>query len=114
MNTSPQVARKTGSPIPVQVAKATKGTIKQLIAAEGLIKQSSEIDIRAKSDSKISSVKVQLGDVVSKGQVLVIVEAMKMEHRLLAPRDGVMADVSVVAGDQIEARAVVAKLEPDA
>lgn len=70
INTSPQVARKTGSPIPVQTAATTLGAIKQFIAAEGLIKQSSEIDIRAKSDSKISSVKVQLGDVVSKGQVL--------------------------------------------
>ena len=42
---------------------------------------------------------VEVGDVVSGGQNLVIVEAMKMEHVLRAAADGVVAEVLVHAGD---------------
>jgi 3-methylcrotonyl-CoA carboxylase alpha subunit len=41
------------------------------------------------------------GMAVTKGQPLVILEAMKMEHTLTAPRDGVIADVFVAAGEQV-------------
>ena len=72
VNTSPKMARKAGAPIPVKVATADHGAVRQLIAAEGLIKESSEIDIRALSDNEILTVNAQLGDVVSKGQLLIL------------------------------------------
>jgi biotin carboxyl carrier protein len=39
---------------------------------------------------------------VSSGQVLVVIEAMKMEHQVVAPVDGVVTGVTVHAGDKVE------------
>jgi 3-methylcrotonyl-CoA carboxylase alpha subunit len=44
---------------------------------------------------------VSAGESVVKGQRLAIIEAMKMEHALVAPRDGRVAEVAVVAGSQV-------------
>ena len=45
-------------------------------------------------------VNVKPGDAVEKGQTLLILEAMKMEHQIAAPRDGIVAEVRVAVGDQ--------------
>ena len=45
---------------------------------------------------------VAAGASVSKGDLLLIMEAMKMEHRITAPRDGVVASVHVAVGDQVD------------
>ena len=50
----------------------------------------------------ILSPKVSAGDKVCKGDLLVVLEAMKMEHRITAPRDGTIAEVHVISGDQVE------------
>jgi propionyl-CoA carboxylase alpha chain len=42
-----------------------------------------------------------VGDVVEEGQLLVLLEAMKMEHRIVAPFDGVVSELRVSAGDQV-------------
>ena len=48
------------------------------------------------------------GDAVSTGQVLVVIEAMKMEHTIVCPHDGIVAEVRVEVGDQVETGAVLA------
>ncbi len=45
---------------------------------------------------------VMPGDTVSKGELLLLLEAMKMEHRITALRDGEVSDVHVAVGDQVE------------
>ena len=42
------------------------------------------------------------GDEVAAGQPLVVVEAMKMEHQIVAPLDGTVAEVHVAPGDQVD------------
>jgi len=49
---------------------------------------------------------------VVKGQTLLTLEAMKMEHALAAPFDGVVAELSATAGGQVSEGVVLAKLEP--
>ena len=49
---------------------------------------------------------------MAKGEVLVVLEAMKMEHALTAPRDGVVAEVLVAAGAQVTDGALLLALEP--
>ena len=60
---------------------------------------------------KIVSVSVKAGDTVTKGQTLLVLEAMKMEHALTAPFDGVVAELTAVAGGQVSEGVVLAKLE---
>ncbi|WP_419317334.1 acetyl/propionyl/methylcrotonyl-CoA carboxylase subunit alpha [Caulobacter sp. ErkDOM-E] len=61
---------------------------------------------------KIVSVAVEAGQSVVKGQTLLTLEAMKMEHALAAPFDGVVAELSAVAGGQVSEGVVLARLEP--
>jgi propionyl-CoA carboxylase alpha chain/3-methylcrotonyl-CoA carboxylase alpha subunit len=61
---------------------------------------------------KIVSVAVEAGQAVVKGQTLLTLEAMKMEHALAAPFDGVVAELSAVTGGQVSEGVVLAKLEP--
>jgi propionyl-CoA carboxylase alpha chain len=65
---------------------------------------------RAPMPGKILAVRVAVGDTVSKGQVLVILEAMKMEHEVLAPNDGTIESIAVEVGQQVEAGTVLAVL----
>lgn len=53
----------------------------------------------------VVGVKVAAGDKVTKGQHLVIIEAMKMENEIAAPRDGVVAKVLVSKGASVESGA---------
>jgi acetyl/propionyl-CoA carboxylase alpha subunit len=52
------------------------------------------------------------GDAVEAGDVLVVLEAMKMEHELTAPAAGTVADLRVAEGDQVEAGTALAVIEP--
>jgi 3-methylcrotonyl-CoA carboxylase alpha subunit len=51
---------------------------------------------------QVISVAVSPGDRVAAGQVLLVVEAMKMEHTITAPRAGVVAALCCAAGDRVE------------
>jgi propionyl-CoA carboxylase alpha chain len=56
----------------------------------------------------------QVGDTVSAGQPLVWLEAMKMEHTITAPTDGVLTELDVAPGQQVEVGAVLARVEAGA
>jgi 3-methylcrotonyl-CoA carboxylase alpha subunit len=60
---------------------------------------------------KIIAVEVRQGDQVDKGQKLVTLEAMKMEHSLTAPFDGVVAELCAVTGGQVSEGALLARIE---
>jgi propionyl-CoA carboxylase alpha chain len=61
----------------------------------------------------VVSVAVAEGDRVAVGDLLAVVEAMKMEHRIACDVDGVVASVRVEAGTQVEADDVLVLVEPD-
>lgn len=52
-----------------------------------------------------------VGDTVTAGQPLIWLEAMKMEHTITAPEDGVLAELTVAAGQQVEVGAVLARVQ---
>ena len=52
---------------------------------------------------KVTRLQVEAGQTVEGGTVLVILEAMKMEHPVTAPHDGVVERVAVAEGDQVDA-----------
>jgi geranyl-CoA carboxylase alpha subunit len=59
----------------------------------------------------VSKVTVVSGEAVAKGQTLVVLEAMKMLHEIVAPAAGVVANVLVSAGQQVGLRAVLVEIE---
>ena len=60
---------------------------------------------------KVIRVNVAAGDQISEGQVLVVLEAMKMEHSLRAPHSGLVTAVLAAPGEQVEAGAVLVVVE---
>ena len=69
--------------------------------------------IEAPMPGAVRAVLVNPGDTVVEGQKLSVLEAMKMEHGLLAARDGVVAAVLVAEGDQVEAGTALVQLEEE-
>jgi propionyl-CoA carboxylase alpha chain len=57
--------------------------------------------LRAPMPGVVLTTSVRVGDAVVKGQLLLILEAMKMEHRITAPRDGTVEVLHVALGDQV-------------
>jgi propionyl-CoA carboxylase alpha chain len=53
------------------------------------------------------------GERVRSGQPVVVLEAMKMEHQIVAPADGLVAEVRVAIGDQVQAGDVLAIVDGD-
>jgi acetyl-CoA/propionyl-CoA carboxylase, biotin carboxylase, biotin carboxyl carrier protein len=68
--------------------------------------------VRSPMPGTVVSVPVSNGDPVTAGQVLVAVEAMKMEHQLLAPLDGTV-HLSIRPGDLVKADQVLATIHPN-
>ena len=69
--------------------------------------------ILAPMPGQVTRVLVNANAKVMEGDVLAVLEAMKMEHRLLAARDGVVAEVLVRVGDQVDAGAELVRLEEE-
>jgi 3-methylcrotonyl-CoA carboxylase alpha subunit len=57
-------------------------------------------------------VEVAAGDAVTKGQRVVVIEAMKMEQALIAPFDGIVAELGPAAGAQVSEGTLLARIEP--
>ncbi len=76
-------------------------------AGEGLVDLGR---LTAPMPGKVVSFSVKAGDKVSKGQALAVMEAMKMEHTIAAPTDGVVTEVLYAPGDQVSEGAELLKL----
>ena len=90
------------APVAKQAAPAPKAAAPA--GAQGSVK------VNAPMQGKILSVKGAAGQAVKKGDVILILEAMKMENEIVAPQDGTIASINVNEGDKVEAGAVVATL----
>jgi len=69
--------------------------------------------ILAPMPGKVTSVEVSQGEKVAKGQRLLTLEAMKMEHGLVAPFDGVVAELNAKAGAQVQVDALLVRVEAE-
>lgn len=67
--------------------------------------------LTAPMPGKLIAFLAQAGDTVTKGQPLAVMEAMKMEHTISAPRDGTVAELLFAVGDQVGDGAELLKLE---
>ena len=69
--------------------------------------------VMAPMPGAVKTVSAKVGQSVTVGDALLVMEAMKMEHTLSAPRDGVVAEIPFVEGDQVEDGAVMIVLESE-
>jgi len=70
-----------------------------------------EGSLLAPMPAAVTQVAVEAGQAVQKGDVIVVLEAMKMQHTITAPADGVVAELDVSVGQQVESGAVLAVIE---
>ena len=66
----------------------------------------------AQTPGKVIDLRVKVGDRVSAGETVLLLEAMKMEHPVRAPEDGVVTEVLVAPGEQVEAGTLLLVVEP--
>jgi biotin carboxyl carrier protein len=71
-------------------------------ALAGKVVQHADFHLKAPMPGMVVSIPVQEGQVVRKGDVLVILESMKMQNELRSPRDGKVVRVRVETGDRVE------------
>ena len=70
--------------------------------------------LTAPMPGKLVSFAVKAGDTVTKGQALAVMEAMKMEHTIAAPADGVVQELLYAPGDQVAEGAELIRIEANA
>lgn len=68
------------------------------------------VTVSAPMPGKILAVKASAGQAVKRGDVIMVLEAMKMENDIVAPEDGTIAGINVAVGDSVEAGATLATL----
>ena len=71
-------------------------------------------ELRAPFNGKLVAVAARAGDHVTRGQSLLTIESMKIEHQIGAPRDGVLASVAVAPGQQVSTGQVLLSFETEA
>ncbi len=68
------------------------------------------VSVVAPMPGKVLSIKASVGQSVAKGDVVLVLEAMKMENEIVAPEDGTIASIDVAEGASVEAGATLATL----
>lgn len=104
--TQAPVAAPVATPVAAPVAQAP---VAAPVAAPAASSQGSVV-MNAPMPGKIIAIKASVGQAVKRGDVVLILEAMKMENEVVAPNDGTIASINVGSGDSIEAGDVLATL----
>ena len=91
-----------GAAAPVAAAPAAAAPV-AAVPAGGVV-------IACPMPGTIIDIKVNAGDAVAEGQVLVVFEAMKMENEIVAPCAGTVASINVSKGDSVDSGSVLMSL----
>ena len=93
--------------VPVNPPKTSEGTPKPVQPAA----TAGGLQVKAPMPGKILEMKASVGQPVKRGDVLMILEAMKMENEIMAPRDGVVAGTHVNKGDSVDSGTPLVSLQ---
>ena len=107
-------AAESGSEAVDSLLIAEGGQVWQLMpwrAAGGTVGAAGDGAILAPMPGRVIAVDVAAGDTVTKGQKLLTLEAMKMEHGLTAPFDGTVAELNAAVGGQVQVDALLVRIE---
>ena len=99
------VEENVGGAVAAPVRKAAPVAPKAAVAAPAA-GVAGGIKVTAGAAGKVFKIEANVGQKVSKGDAVVIIEAMKMEIPVVAPEDGTVASIDVAVGDAVEAGGV--------
>lgn len=106
--TSAPVAAPVAAPAPAAApVAAPKAAVP---AAPKAPAKAGSVTIKAPMPGTILKINVKVGDAVKKGDVVCVLEAMKMENEIFAPADGTVASVNVAQGASVNSDEVVVTL----
>lgn len=103
-STGAAAAPKAAPAAPKAAPKAAPAAAPKAAAAAGSVR------IEAGAAGKVFKIEASVGQAVKTGDPVVVVEAMKMEIPVVAPKDGTVASIDVAVGDPVEAGALLATL----
>lgn len=101
---APAAPKSSAAPVKEPAAAPAAAPAAPKAASAGSVK------ITAPMPGKILDVKVSVGQAVKRGDVIMILEAMKMENEIVAPQDGTVASVQAASGSAVEAGDTLASL----
>ena len=99
-----EIEEMTGAPAAAPVAAAPAAAPAPAASGAGE-------SITSPMPGNILAVNVAVGDMVKKGQVLMVLEAMKMENEIMAPHDGKVTAVAVTKGAAVESGALLCTIQ---
>ena len=105
---APVAASAPAPAAPAPAAPAPAAAAPAPAASQGA---AGNIKVNAPMPGKILAVKASVGQAVKRGDVLFVLEAMKMENEIVAPDDGTVASVNVSGGDMVESNSLLATLK---
>ncbi len=98
------------APIAAPAAAAAPAPAAAPKAAPAATGKAGSVAIKAPMPGTILKINVKIGDAVKKGDVVCVLEAMKMENEICAPEDGVVASVEVAQGASVATDAMLITL----
>ena len=105
------VAAPVTKPVAAPTASAPVApAAEQPAAAPAAGGASGSVKVSSPMPGKIVSVKAAVGQAVKKGDVILVLEAMKMENEIVAPQNGTIASINVTAGQPVEAGSLLATM----
>ena len=104
------VEEGTGSAAPAAKAAAPKAAPKAAAKAAAPAGAQGAVKVNAPMQGKILKINASAGASVKKGDVLLVLEAMKMENEICAPQDGTVATVECSVGDSVETGKVLVSM----
>ena len=99
-----------GNVYDVTVEENGNGAAAAPVAAPKAAAGAGSIKVEAGAAGKVFKIEASVGQKVSRGDAVLIVEAMKMEIPVVAPEDGTVASIDVAVGDAVEAGQTLATL----
>ena len=107
---APVYSAPAAAPAPAPVAAAPAAAPAPAPAAPASTGSAGANKVTAPMPGTILDVKVSVGQTVKKGDVVCVLEAMKMENDIPAPCDGVIASVNVTKGSSVNANDIIATI----
>lgn len=105
------VQAPVAQPAPVAAPVAAPAPAPKAAPAPQATGSAGSVDIESPMPGKILSVAVEVGQSISKGDVVVVLEAMKMENEIVASDDGTVASINVTSGQMVESGSLIATLD---